>query len=127
MLMASVAHAQDAADARLECSVDGRSHPEIRACLKSKADSSLNELHQIEDAMRKALMAWDQDQEVVKRSTNNFESSVKEFVQYRDQQCEFIASLAAGGNSQGDLRYSCGYEMNQKRIDEVKQAINFIK
>lgn len=116
------ASAQEGVAARTECSGKS-SHVEMRACLQEQADASARELRKVEDKMHKSLGAWDQESEYIKRSTSEFDSSVKQFNRFRTQQCEFIASLAAGGNGQDDLRLSCIYELNEKRIIEIQQAI----
>ena len=115
------ASAQEIPPARQECSI-GRSHIEMRACLQVKVQRSDNELRKVEANMRKSLAAWDQEPVYIKRSTSTFASSVKQFNLFRTQQCEFIASLAAGGNGQGDLRPSCVVDLNEKRIAQIKQA-----
>lgn len=124
LILASVSmftSAQEASPARQECSIE-RSHVEMRACLQVKAQTSANELGNVEANMRKSLAAWDQDPVYIKRSTSIFDSSAKQFTLFRTQQCEFIASLAAGGNGQGDLRLSCVSDLNEKRIAQIKQA-----
>ena len=113
--------AQEAAAVRQLCSA-GKSHAEVRACLHAKAELSARELRQAEDEMRKAIASWDQEPTDVRKSKAAFESSASEFVRHRQRHCEFAASLAAGGNSQGDLRLSCVYELNGKRIIEIRQA-----
>lgn len=115
------ASAQEDNAARSECS-GKESHVEMRACLQAQADASARELRKVEDKMRKSLEEWDQEPEYIKRSTSEFNSSVKQFSRFRTEQCEFIASLAAGGNGQDDLRLSCIYELNEKRIFEIQQA-----
>jgi hypothetical protein len=120
-LCASVpASAQEAAAARQECSV-GRAHSEMRACLQAKVETSIRELGNAEAEMRNALKTWREEVVFAKRSASEFDASVKQFSHYRQQQCNFVASLAAGGNGQGDLRLSCIYEANAKRIVQIRQ------
>ena len=111
---------------RIECSSKG-SHVEMRACLQTKANDSLNELRKAEDDMRKALAGWNQDTEDIRQSISRFDTSVKQFNLFRKLQCEFIASLAAGGNGQGDLRLSCIYELNENRITQIEQTKALLK
>ena len=118
------ASAQEGNAARAECSGKG-SHVEVRACLQTNADASARKLRDAEDKMRRSLAAWDQEPEYIKQSTTAFESSVRQFSRFRAQHCEFIASLAAGGNGQSDLRLSCIYELNEKRIAQIQQAQAF--
>lgn len=122
MLLPQAAKAQDAPEARRECSAGDRSHAEARACLQSKADSSIVELHRVEEGMIKALATRDEERNDKKRNLALFDSTVKQFVRYRAQYCEFLASIAAGGNSAGDIRLSCFYELNQLRIAEILEA-----
>jgi uncharacterized protein YecT (DUF1311 family) len=114
--------AQDAVEARQQCAASDRSHVESRACLQAKVDSSTSQLHHSEEEMIMALSTRDEEQSSKKRSLALFDSSVKAFVRYRAQHCELLASLAAGGNSAGDIRLSCFYELNQMRISEIVQA-----
>ena len=118
--------AQDAAAAREECSAGG-SHVEMRSCLLAKEDASASELRNAKEQMRKALRAWDQEPVYRKRSASEFDASVKQFGRYRQQQCELVASLAAGGNSQQDLRLSCLYEMNTKRTQQVQRIRSLVQ
>jgi uncharacterized protein YecT (DUF1311 family) len=124
-LISFPASAQEGSAIRKECSGKG-SHVEMRACLKTKADESANELRKAEDEMRKTLAKWDQEPGYIRRSTTEFEASVQQFGHYRTHQCEFVASLAAGGNSQGDLRLSCIDELNEKRIAQIRQDESFV-
>jgi uncharacterized protein YecT (DUF1311 family) len=120
------AFAQDSAEGRTECSTKP-SHPEMRACLQSKVKASSNELRQAENEMRKALKASDQEPADIKRSNIKFNSSIKQFIRFRRQHCEFIASLSFGGNGQGDLRMSCIFELNAKRIIQIQQASTLLQ
>ncbi len=124
--MSGSALAQEAAAVRAACGAD-RSHVEMRACLEAKADASSRELRSAQNEMRKLLAAADQEPTHIKRSISEFNSSVKQFSRFRTQQCEFIASLAAGGNGQDDLRLSCLYELNGQRIAQIKQVRELVK
>ena len=114
--------AQDGAAIRKECNL-GQSHPEVRARLLAKAEASAHELRRVEDQLRESLTAWDQEAGYIQRSKTSFERSVADFARYRMRQCEFRSSLAAGGNSQGDLRLLCIYELNTERAIQVQRAI----
>ena len=120
-VLSAAAQAQEGAAIRQQCG-SGQSHPEIRLCIQTKAEASARELRQIEDEMRKSLTTWDQEAEYIRRSKISFDKSVTEFARHRVRHCEFLSSLAAGGNSQGDLRLSCVYELNTKRILQIQQA-----
>ena len=125
-LAAMPVSAQEAAAVRQECSA-GRSHVEMRACLQGRAQESDGELRKTEDELRKALKAWREEPAHVKRSLLEFEASLRQFSRYRQQQCELVASLSAGGNSQDDLRLSCVYELNAKRVLQIRQVQAFVQ
>lgn len=125
-LMSIPASAQEAAVARQECS-SARSHVEMRACIRAKMEESARELRKAEDEMRKALRAWREEPRFIQSSAAKFEDSIKEFHRYRQAQCELSASLAAGGNSQDDLRLSCISEVNSKRVAQIKQDRAFVQ
>jgi uncharacterized protein YecT (DUF1311 family) len=122
--IASPAGAASALQSLEECSAKS-SHVEMRACLEGIADASARELRKAEQAVRKSLASWDEDANYVKASRAAFDASVKEFVSFRKRHCDFMGSLAAGGNGQGDLRLSCRYELNSKRVLELQQVLNF--
>jgi len=121
VMFASASTSAQEAAARQECS-SGRAHSEMRACLQARAEASTRELRKVEAEMRIALKAWREEAAFAKRSASEFEASVKQFSRYQHQQCELVASLAAGGNGQDDLRLSCIYELNVKRMVQIQQA-----
>lgn len=125
-LISFPASAQEAAAVRQECS-SGRSHVEMRYCIRAKMEESTRELRRAEDEMRKSLKAWREEPGFVQSSAAKFEDSIKEFHSYRQAQCELSASLAAGGNSQDDFRLSCIYELNSKRVIQINQDRAFVQ
>jgi hypothetical protein len=126
ILLPQAVKAQDALEARQQCFAGDRSQVEARACLQSKVDSSTSELHHAEDEMIRTLITSDKEQNYKKRSFSLFDSSVKQFIRYRAQYCEFLASLADGVNSASDIRLSCFFELNQMRIADILQAKTFL-
>jgi hypothetical protein len=95
--------------------------------LALQASESLNELNRVEAQLLHQLSSWKQEPNFVALSREKFEGSVSEFQRYRERHCEYFSSLAAGGNSQGDLQLSCVTALNAKRIVEIRESIELLQ
>jgi uncharacterized protein YecT (DUF1311 family) len=98
------------------------SHAEARACLEAQSKQSDLALKKAESSLRSALAQWDQETQYKSRSTAQVERAAATFQRYRESQCEFQASLAAGGNGSGDRRLLCHIELNRRRVAELQAA-----
>jgi len=113
--------AQRDADADRLC--EPGSHAEQRACLVAEADKSEKRLAQEESAARIALLKMNENEPERTRAVEEFDRSVLEFRRFRSAQCEFVASLAYGGNGQGDRRLLCQIDLNNARIRYLPAAL----
>lgn len=120
-LAAGPAVAQRDADADRLC--EPGSHVEQRACLAVEAHKSELRLAKAETDARSALVTVDQNEPERDHAVHQFDRSVPQFRRYRATQCDFIASLAYGGNGQGDLRLLCQIDLNNARIRYLRAAI----
>ncbi len=121
LFAAASASAQSGAAAGKQC-YEQPSHAAARACLEKQARQSALSVTRAEALVRSSLEKWDQEPAIRSRSLSAFETSVSQFIHYRETQCEFHASLAAGGNAAGDRRLLCEIELNNRRAAEL-QAI----
>lgn len=103
------------------------SHAESRACLEAKVKESDSILDHTETAFLSTLTHWDEEAQYKSRSVTQLQASVSKFAQYRESQCEFLSSLAAGGNGAGDRRLLCHIGLNQRRIAELREAQDSLK
>ena len=95
------------ASAAPDCGGRSMSHASERACW-TKADEQPNALvDSAQESLRKRIEGWDEEAEYIGRTLVLFDESTKRFSRYRQSQCEFAASTAAGGNGAGDMLLSC--------------------
>jgi uncharacterized protein YecT (DUF1311 family) len=88
------------------------SHVEVRDCLESAARQSGQDLERAQRELSARLQQWQQEPEYKRASTEALRRATERFEQFRDAQCEYVASLSAGGNSASDRRYLCLVELN---------------
>jgi hypothetical protein len=74
-------------------------------------------LQKAEEDLHVAIAHWDEDENWKIKSANALRTSSRDFNRYRKSQCDFNASLAAGGNGAGDMRLECIIELNKQRLD----------
>jgi hypothetical protein len=121
LLVSFSADAQRSDDAGVIC-YKLQDHASQRECLASRSAASAKELEGVEERVLNAFASWDQQQDDRARSLSLFADAKKRFEAARSSQCEFEASLSAGGNSQGDRRYLCEIEMNLRRSRDLRDV-----
>lgn len=89
------------------CGGKASSHADERACWIKAAEKSNARVHSAEESLRKRIKSWDEDANCVETTLALFDESTRRFSRHRQSQCEFEASIAAGGNGAGDMRLSC--------------------
>jgi uncharacterized protein YecT (DUF1311 family) len=99
-------------------------HAESRVCFERWAALSLNSLVAEEKASRKSLAKADETPEDVARALAAFEDASQEYRHYREKQCNFVASLANGGNGAEDRRLLCQIELDRRRTANLREARN---
>lgn len=103
-------------------------HATERACLIREAELSIQKVKAAQNALRKDIGAWDEEPYFKAKTLDLFNSSIHQFQSYRDTQCEYEASMAAGGNSADDLRLYCKIELDDIYLKALKkQAVWFSK
>lgn len=120
-LLPFFALAQDNVIQKNECGSHG-SHSEERACYIAENAKSEQMLGNAEASTLSALHRWDEDAHFKSRSIAAFKNTTTNFRQMRKINCEFQATLAAGGNGAGDMRLDCQIELNQRRIIELQKT-----
>jgi uncharacterized protein YecT (DUF1311 family) len=98
----------------------------MRDCLAAKARESYNALVQVENQLRAALSRWDEDAKHIRLAQAKLAASDKAFIQYRDAQCAFAASLGGGaiGNALEMRRFACIAELNHRRAKLLHDALS---
>ena len=75
-----------------------------------------------ETASRTFLSKADATPEEIARTLAAFEGASREYQRYRHEQCEYVASLAFGGNGAEDRRLLCQIELDRRRTSNLKEA-----
>jgi uncharacterized protein YecT (DUF1311 family) len=122
----SLAHAQRSATADERCG-QLASHIETRDCLEQMEALSRRTLGEAQKELASNLQRWNQEPEYRKASTDALRLANASFEQFRDAQCDYVASLAAGGNAAGDRRYLCQIELNDQRARHLKAEIDRLR
>jgi uncharacterized protein YecT (DUF1311 family) len=93
----------------------------MRECLAKKAHQSAMALRRAEEQALSALSKWDEDAKFINLAKEKLRVSNKAYVQYRDAQCAFAASLGGGaiGNALELRRLSCLVGLNNGRAKQI--------
>lgn len=100
------------------------SHADARACLEARLKSSADAMQKAEAMAFAALERWGEEPHYKSQSAAALRASSVAFVRMRATQCEFAASLAAGGNGATDRRLLCEIELNERRSAELRASIS---
>jgi hypothetical protein len=95
------------------CETLSSGHAEERACWIKAAEQSSADVQAAQKLHRERIKRWSEDAAYMERSLMLFDESTQQFSRYRQSQCEFEASAAAGGNSAGDIRLKCQIALDE--------------
>ena len=123
-LAASTAPALGERALREECSA--LSQAGMRDCLAKKAKDSQEALRQAEEKVASTLSKWDEDHKYINQARVKFAASNKDFAKYRDAQCAFASALGGGaiGNALNMQRLACVSELNNRRAEQLRDAVS---
>jgi uncharacterized protein YecT (DUF1311 family) len=122
LVMPAIAAAQRNAQAEQLCLHQG-SQAEARTCLQAQAKLSADAVLAAERAALAALERWDQEPSYKARSKAALQASTQAFYRARHAECEFQATLAAGGNGATARRLLCEVELNRQRMGELQSIV----
>jgi len=97
----------------------------MRDCLAEKAENSQKALRRAENEAMNILSKWF-DKKYISQSKTALAASSKSFAKYRDSHCKFMASLSGGGagNSHEIGRLACVAELNNRRVEQLRDALS---
>lgn len=110
-----------------DCGGKSSSHADERACWIKAARESEIRVHTAQEAQRKRIKSRAEDTEYIDRTLALFNESAKQFVRYRQSQCEFEASVAAGGNGAGDMRLSCQIALDEAYLHSLHEKSTWFR
>ncbi len=121
----SPVHAQRNAEDEKLC-FEQESHAEARACLEARSASSARAVRVAEAQLVDAIARSDQQDDDKRPAEALLAASAKSFTRWRQDQCDFQAALAFGGNGAGDRRLLCRIELDRRRVDALRAAMKSI-
>ena len=99
---------------------DTGSQATARECLQQRAARSEAQLKAVEAATLKAVNDWKDTPSNRQRSARELKASIALFRRFREHQCEFEASLAAGGTGGSHRRLLCRIELDEQRMQYLQ-------
>ncbi len=104
------------------CAAHTSDHVGQSECLETKASTSEITLKSSESALLESISKRDEEPDDIATMKKTLRAGTASFRVYRDKECEFYASMAAGGNAAGDLRLACTATLNTKRAEQLQWA-----
>ena len=97
------------------------SQVDLAYCLEEIFHTSQAELDKSQQNFLNALSNWDEYKEYIVIAKNKLKKANKEFIKYRDLQCDFAYSLGGGaiGNALNMYKFSCLAELNFQRAKQL--------
>lgn len=100
---------------------------DARVCLEKRVINSDMALRQAEADTLDHVRRWDDTPENRKRVNIYLLSSGKQYLRYRQEQCELQAALAAGGTGGSHRRFLCILELNEQRMTHLQSVNEVVK
>lgn len=109
---------------REECSAFSQAG--MRECLEKEVVKSHKALQKAEKKALNTLSEWDEKPKYISQAKANLIAANQDFARYRDTQCKFASSLGGGaaGNALEIQRLACVAELNNRRANQLREAIS---
>jgi len=118
--------AQRSAFAEKRCA-ESPSHIEMRDCLEQLDAQSRREVEEAQRELLAELRRWDREPEYRQATADALGLAISRFGPFRDAQCEYVASLAMGGNAASDRRLLCLIDLNEQRARQLRLEIERLR
>jgi hypothetical protein len=99
---------------------DAPDHASERACWVKAARNSNARVRAAQELQRHRIKSSDLEAAFKSRALALFNMAATTFAQYRQAQCEYEASAAAGGNGADDMRLSCQVSINEAYLKSIQ-------
>ncbi len=101
-------------------------HVEQRDCLSETAEAVERHVHETVKLLRQKIQVWDKEEpEVTADLLSHFEASEASYARYRQEQCEFDAAVAVGGNGAGDMRFLCLIKLDNEHLKLLQERLRW--
>jgi uncharacterized protein YecT (DUF1311 family) len=101
----------------------GRDHPQMSACVQSRAAEATARLSGVVAVLRKGIAKSEESAGYSKSAAiAALEASIKAFEEYRTSQCAVVFAVASMGNGGEDNRVACEAQLDLERAAQLKAA-----
>ena len=98
-----------------------------RTCIAEKAESSQKEVKAKQEELLHKIKAWDEEPEFKNKTIEYFEKAVKSFEIYKQHQCDYEWSAAAGGNGGSSMAFRCIIKLNEDYLKSLESQLSWYK
>ena len=123
LVSVSTAQAQRESGAEKVC-FRREGHANQSECLIDKAAQSAIDVQKAERTFLDALAKSGNPPAEIQRASLALSASSKAYESFRQIHCDFIATLALGGNGAGDRRLLCQIELDRRRLKDLRAEVN---
>ena len=96
-----------------------------RICLSQKAESSQKEVEAKQTELLAKIKTWDQEPEFRDETIKLFKKAAKSFESYKQHQCDYEWSAAAGGNGGSSMAFHCVIKLNTEYLNSLNTQLNW--
>jgi hypothetical protein len=96
-----------------------------RTCLAQKAESSQKEVEVKRIALLTKIKSWDQEPEFRGETIKLFEKAANSFESYKQHQCDYEWSAAAGGNGASSMAFHCVIKLNTEYLNSLETQLGW--
>ncbi len=118
-MMGGAAQAAEAPSALTECYASSPNRVAVGQCLDRKLDEASAEMGSVVSAVREQMIKLDA---ATGRplATGAFDRSQQAFVDYREDNCVWLAAQVGAGTGSGDVERDCRIRMTRARTEELR-------
>ena len=96
-----------------------------RICISQKAENSAQEVKTKQEELLNKIMSWDQEPEFRDETIKLFKITIKSFETYKENQCRYEWSAAAGGNGASSMGAICTIRLNKDYLKSLKVQLSW--
>ncbi|MBQ4811455.1 DUF1311 domain-containing protein [Pseudoalteromonas luteoviolacea] len=96
-----------------------------RICIAQKAEATQKAVEKEQARLLNKIKSWEQEPEFRNETIKLFEKAVKSFESYKQHQCDYEWSAAAGGNGGSSMAASCMIKLNSQYLDFLKTQLGW--
>lgn len=96
-----------------------------RVCISQEAENSAQEVKAKQEELLNKIKSWDQEPEFRNETVKLFKKAIKSFETYKEHQCRYEWSAAAGGNGASSMGAICTIELNNSYLKSLNLQLSW--